>query len=246
MRETDFDEFSALLDGTCALLSRGAYVPDANSTAMFFRAVRAWSIEAVRQAFDQHIKDPQRGRFVPLPADIVAQLQAVVANDGRPGPEEAWATVLLGRDEASTIVWSAEMAEAYGIARPVLNHGDEVGARMAFKEAYQRLVATARAVGQPAKWTVSIGFDTAQRERVLNTALAAGLLSAPDVAGLLPPPEAPASGMATAVRERLLQLRESLVRSREVESADAMAKRETAAAKIAIKQRIAGYEGRKG
>ena len=240
MLDHDFDTFAELLDATCSMLSRGTYVPNATNTALFFAALRAHSVEAVRAGFNAHIRD---GKFPPVPADILGHLTTMASNDRRPGPEEAWASALLGRDEANTIVWSDEMSTAWGIAGPVLRAGDEVGARMAFKEAYTRLVAEARAAGRAPRWSASLGFDTEQRARVLETAVTAGLLPAPEVAGLLPPPEARAGGIAPKVREALLALRERLVSQAEQESVDAAEKRETAAAKAAVARRVAGYCG---
>ena len=238
MLDHDFDEFAELLDGTCSMLSRGAYVPNATNTALFFAALRPHGLAAVRAGFNAHIRE---GKFPPVPADILGHLVAMVSNDRRLGPEEAWAEALRGWDEANTIVWSEEMATAWGIAGPVLRAGDEVGARMAFKEAYARLVDEARAAGRPPKWSASLGFDTEQRARVLESAVTTGLLPAPDVAGLLPPPEVRASDMPSKAREKLLALRERLVSRADPESIDAAEKRETAAAKADAARRVGAY-----
>lgn len=238
MLDQDFDQFAELLDATCSMLSRGSYVPNATNTALFFAALRQHGLDAVRAGFNAHICE---GKFPPVPADILGHLVAMASNDRRLGPEEAWAEALRGRDEASTIVWSEEMATAWGIAGPVLRAGDEVGARMAFKEAYTRLVAEARAAGRPPKWSASLGFDTEQRARVLEAAVTAGLLPAPEVAGLLPPPEARAGTMAPPVRQALLALRERLVSQPEPESADATARRQTAEAQAAAARQVAAY-----
>ena len=106
--------------------------------------------------------------------------------DGHVGADEAWATCSRGEDE--TIVWTDEMAEAFGIARPLLKQGDAIGARMAFRDAYARLVTSARAERRPARWVVSLGTDAGARERVLREAVERGRLNAGDVARYLPPP----------------------------------------------------------
>lgn len=243
MRDADFVSFAEMLDAVCSLLSRGAYTPNPTNTALFFRSLRAHDIDVVRAAFDAHISDGQRGRFVPVPADILAQINATTDDDGRPGAEEAWATAVRGTDEGATIVWTAETREAWGIAKPVFDLGDEVGARMAFKEAYARLVSESRAVRLAPIWAPSLGHDAARREAALSEAVSAGLLAAPVVAGLLPPPEAEASTPAPAVREMLLAVRERLVSQTEGESLDAAAKRATAEAKAEIARRVADYQG---
>jgi hypothetical protein len=91
-----------------------------------------------------------------------------------PSAEEAWA--LCPRDEAQTVVWTDAIAEAFGVARPLLRDGDEVGARMAFRSAYSRIVAEDH--GSAPKWWPSIGHDVHGRARPLLAAVEAGRLPA--------------------------------------------------------------------
>lgn len=177
MRESDLDTFGELLDAVCGLLSRGAYRPNATNTALFFRALAKYDIADVRAALDAHVGDPTRGRFVPVPADLIAQIAGAAAADGRLGPEEAWATAIVAGDEAATVVWTDEMAQAWEIARTVFEAGDEVAARMAFREAYIRLVTQARAAREPLRWRASLGHDARQREAVIQAAVATGRLA---------------------------------------------------------------------
>lgn len=82
---------------------------------------------------------------------------------GHPGPEEAWARVAPTLDnEHVSIAWTDQMAEAFGAARHLAD--DRVAARMAFKEVYGRLLADARASGQPPVWRASLGWDPSGRE----------------------------------------------------------------------------------
>ncbi len=98
-------------------------------------------------------------------------LQDVVSriDDGRPGVEQAWA--MLPHDENTSTVWTEEMAQAWGVSMPLLNDGDRVGARMAFKEAYTKQVAEARDQKLPAKWTASFGRDVGGRQAALIEAV---------------------------------------------------------------------------
>src|SRR5688572_10882814 len=98
MRDAEILRFTELLDATCSLRSRGTYKPNAQQAELFFRALSQYDMATVRAAFDAHVKDPVRGRFVPLPADIIAQIIGQTDADGRPGAEEAWATAVLARD----------------------------------------------------------------------------------------------------------------------------------------------------
>lgn len=216
MREPDFGEFSKLLDAVCSLLSRGTYVPNATNTALWFRSLQAHELAVVRAAFDAHVKDPQRGRFVPTPADVIAQIEGLASNDGRPGAEEAWAMALAARDEADTVVWTAEMAEAWAVARSVFDLGDEVGARMAFREAYTRLVEEARRAHMPAAWSVSLGFDLERRALAITAAVRAGRLPQEELLALPSPARGDAlllpvsSANTDTARQRLRELAEKL------------------------------------
>lgn len=106
--------------------------------------------------------------------------------DGRPSADEAWAMSLEAIDEAKTVVWTQEAQQAFALARPVLDLGDKVGARMAFRDAYDRIVRDNREAGITASWNASLGWDKDLRVVALKKAESAGLLPAPQVAALLP------------------------------------------------------------
>ncbi len=214
MLDTDFDEFAGMLDAVCGLLSRGTYSPNPTNTALWFRSLIAHDLAVIRAAFDAHVKDPVRGKFVPVPSDILAQVEAL-SSDGRPGVEEAWA--MVPQSEAETVVWTKEMAEAYGVAAPLINAGDRIAARMAFKEAYSRAMTLAKASGRPVVWLICLGSDWEQRKRALAAAADAGRISpelayencaalpAPaSVTALLPPPNPPKRATARQQLQALI------------------------------------------
>jgi len=186
MRKEDFDAFAQMLDDCYALLGRQS-LPTQTAKAMFFRAMASHDIQTVAAAFDAHIKDPVRGKFAPSPSDLIAQIEGFLTNDGRPGAEEAWAMVVRAFDESETIVWTQEMALARQIAQPIMDMGDEVGARMAFKESYSRLIESARKERKPAEWSASIGLDVNKRQSALMDAEMRGLLPVGESLRLAPP-----------------------------------------------------------
>lgn len=182
-----YDEFSALIDAAYDLIGSGANKTiSPTAKAMFFKAMAPYSIEQFRMALNAHCMDKQRGRFTPKPADIVEQIEGLTGGDGRPSDDEAWAIALTSQDEADTVVWTTETAEAYRICQPVMETGDKVGARMAFKDAYNRLIAASRQAGRPAQWVASLGWDKTRQAEVLKKAVTAGLLPAPMATALLP------------------------------------------------------------
>lgn len=118
-------------------------------------------------------------------ADVIERIQIA---DGRPKSDEAWANALAALDESETIVWTKEASQAFEVARPLLEINDKTGARMAFRDAYERLCERARASGEIAKWSASLGWDVERRRLVLESAVIAGRLGQDNVRGLLPPP----------------------------------------------------------
>lgn len=254
MQSPDIAEFTDMLDAVSAMLSRGRYVPNVTSTSIFFNAMRRYSLATVRASFDAHVADPLRGKFVPVPADLIAQIEGMLADDGRLGPEEAWALALRSSDEAETVVWTPEISQAFAAARPVLDRGDKVGARMAFREAYERIVAAARADMVPVRWVPTLGHDPERRDLVLAEAIAEGrlaasgdpdcgfageplLLGAPRVDMLLLATEGAVPAPSEA-RAALRALRDRLAARVDEPSADAQARAATAAAQAEARAKL--------
>lgn len=105
---------------------------------------------------------------------LKAIIDRIESADGAPGPDEAWA--LMSRPESETIVITEQMAEARQDAAALLADGDKTGARMAFKDAYTRIVAKARADKVKPRWFVSLGFDVDGRSQPIAEAVRSGKL----------------------------------------------------------------------
>jgi hypothetical protein len=78
------------------------------------------------------------------------------------------------------------MLTAMGAAQPLLDEGDQVAARMAFKESYNRLIAEARNNSIPVEWFPSLGDDKYGREAVVKEAVRLGRISEVHAQKLLP------------------------------------------------------------
>ena len=117
---------------------------------------------------------------------------------------EAWALALNSTDEQETVIWTPEIARAFAAAKPVLDGGDKVGARMSFLAAYERELSAAKAEARQPEWMVSLGHDPQRREIVLNDAVSAGKLPAPKVAHLLPPPDKPVTEEGKRQRKQVV------------------------------------------
>ncbi|RUQ35260.1 MAG: hypothetical protein EKK71_13370 [Candidatus Competibacteraceae bacterium] len=160
---------------------------------VYWSALQGYPLAEVQRAVEQHVQDAEAGRFFPKPADLIGQIQRNAGDDGHPEPNEAWGILLrLIGDERETGVLTDEMRAGWAACQPVLDLGDEVGARMAFLEVYSRRVHEARQRGQPARWTVTLGTDPALRDARLTEAVEARRIGVDQAQALLPGP-APAS-----------------------------------------------------
>jgi len=112
-------------------------------------------------------------------ADIISRI-----DDGRPGTEKAWG--MIPKEESLSCLWTDEMRTAYGAASPLMIDGDMIGARMAFKEEYEKQLTIARDEKRLVKWTVSFGFDVQHREDVLLAGIDKKMITAQQAAALLP------------------------------------------------------------
>ena len=118
-------------------------------------------------------------------ADI---LERIEKRDGRPSADEAWAKALAGMNEAATVVLNDEISQAMTAARTIFQAGDEVGARMAFRAAYERIVQANREAKKPVRWWASLGHDQQQREAAVQDGIRQGLLANETARLVLPPP----------------------------------------------------------
>lgn len=123
---------------------------------------------------------------------LAAVLQRL--DTGLPSADEAFGMLVEGwRNEALTVVVPAIAMQAAGNgAQELYFGGDKTGARMAFREAYERLAAD---VQGKAAWFVSAGNDRDQRSAAVMAAVKAGRLEQQQAAAYLP---------IEAVEERLM------------------------------------------
>lgn len=127
--------------------------------------------DRLARAFQRARKEYEYPKLPPI-AFIRRMAGADALNDGRPGPEEAWARMPKGeRAEEDSIVWCEEERAAYNACRSLLLSGDQIGARMAFKERYEKELAEARSRQRPVQWIMSSGFNIEQRLATLAAAV---------------------------------------------------------------------------
>ncbi|RMD64886.1 hypothetical protein D6833_03750 [Candidatus Parcubacteria bacterium] len=129
-----------------------------------------------------------------------------------PDAESAWST--FPKDEKQTGCVVEPALRAWGQAAPMWYDGDKIGARMAFKAAYEQFVAEAKQAGQiTPKWSMTQGTDPVEREEKIREAAASGLISLNTARTVLPHlteeeltnPALPAPSAGIAQLENLMQ-----------------------------------------
>lgn len=143
---------------------------------------------------------------------LKAIIDIIAPGGGWVSANEAWALALPAHDEAATIVWTPEIAKAWQVAKPILDAGDKIGARMAFIPAYERLVEQARQAGRQPHFEVSAGWDPNMRDAAIQKAVTAGLLPPPKPEPMiaLPPPEMDKQFMILPERGEVQDRRDAL------------------------------------
>lgn len=181
MNNSDAESFKELWSSAQEQYGRR---PGPGAVSLAFEVLKPYSLPETMRALTLHLSDPVAGKFAPKPADIIAQMLPAPGDDGRPSADEAWA--LCPMNEATTAVLTDEIMQALTVAQPLIEAGDKVAARMAFRGAYERLLADARRTGAPAKWFPSIGSDKRGSEAPILAAVAAGRLGRAQAQHCLP------------------------------------------------------------
>jgi hypothetical protein len=159
------EEVAQLAGAICATAETLGQTISAGAARMMAEDLAGYPIEHIRGAL-QSCRRELTGKLT-----LSAILQRIQAADGRPGKDEAWGIAMSLSDESDTVVTTDEISLALVAARPILDAGDKIGARMAFISAYERIVHDARCEAKPAKWELSLGFDPKRRAVAVEKAV---------------------------------------------------------------------------
>lgn len=169
MQKQDFRQFAEKWTDAHEIMAGGKIFSQRAMTTIF-DLLKDYPLEAVSQAVKIHMK---KGKFAPVPSDIT---EIIIEHTGQKhiGADEAWGLALDSFDENSTVVITKEISEARGAILDIYNAGDIIGARMGFRDAYNRIVSTASSPS----WFVSEGFDNARKIDAVQKAIGLGRLPA--------------------------------------------------------------------
>ncbi|CAI8795296.1 Prophage PssSM-02 [Pseudomonas sp. IT-P12] len=163
--EMNDQQVAGLAAAICATAEAMGQEMNPGTAAMMAEDLCAYPVPVVKVAL-KACRFEVKGKLAM--ADI---LQRVQTSDGRPGKDEAWAIAMTTNDEFETVVLTDEIQLALAAAKPILDGGDKIGARMAFIDAYQRFVSQAREDAKPVNWHVSVGFDANRRIQAVTKAV---------------------------------------------------------------------------
>ncbi len=217
MKPNEKRAFADLLAGLLDIYGR-AVTPA--SARLWWAAFEKHSIEDVSAAFSRYTQDTEQGRYPPTPAAVLGCLPSAPGK-ARLSADEAWSLCLSSFDESDTAIMNEAIDAGRAAALPIWESGDKVGARMAFRGAYERAVSG----GQRVTWRLSVGWDREKREHAAERAVSSGWLTHDAVRDYLPASKIEGAGAVIAgmltgkvvpirgelddkTRERLAELRD--------------------------------------
>jgi hypothetical protein len=184
MKNEDRNRFAEMLLGMADYYQR-SLTPAV--VEIYWQGLIEYEYEDVAQVCTSHIRGNYGGTFMPKVSDIIASLDADDVN-AWPSPDEAWGIAVRTFDEADTCIVCDEIMTARESCEPVMNLGDEVGARMTFRDVFDRQRRAAIANGRKPKWWMTPGHDRTLRAQRLAEAVALKRLPPSVLIGLEAPP----------------------------------------------------------
>ncbi len=174
LTESEKDDLSRLITATYEVLGQAASAAAVN---MMVGDLAEYSVDAINNALTKCRREV-KGRF-----NLAEIINRIDSDDGRLSANEAWALACSLQDEAASGACTNEIMAALDISKDC---HDQVAARMAFIEAYKRIIDIARNEGKPSQWFMSLGHDKAGRVPAIEKAVAAGRISQDRAQQLLP------------------------------------------------------------
>ncbi len=162
MKQEDCSDFAMALSAIAEVHNRTL---TENAISIYFKLLEEFSLDEVNKAMIAHERDPENGRFFPLPAHLISHL---IQKIDRPSADEMWAVIPM--TEEMSVVWTREAQDAFfNAALPLIESEDKIAARMAFRASYDRLCKQNEK--EKPEWIYSAGWNKDGREKVLIDAV---------------------------------------------------------------------------
>ena len=213
MKNKDRNRFAEMLLGLADYYQR-SLTPAV--VEIYWQGLIEYDYDDVAKVCTSHIRGNYGGTFMPKVSDIIASLDADDVN-AWPSPDEAWGIAVRTCDEADTCVVCDEIMTAREACEPVMKLGDEVGARMTFRDVFDRQRRAAIADGRKPRWWMTPGTDRTLRAQRLAEAVALKRLPPSVLVGL----EAPSAEHSVVAMRRIAADKDGAVR---VQAEEAIAK----------------------
>ena len=159
MKKQDYEKFNAALSLIAEAL--GKPIPDDDKVRLQFSLLQDYDIDIVMRAMQDHTLHGERGDCLPLPSDIVKQIQRRKAQDPCSQaltPEQAWAKALKLADEEDTVYVNDLIIQAYGQVSHMMGR-DIIGAKITFMQTYNLLEKKATSEGRVYPMRFSYGYS---------------------------------------------------------------------------------------
>jgi len=220
MCDDDEQAFYTLLLETDQSIRPGCAARTPGAMVIIFQDLQQYNFDTVKKAMGMHRRDPERGQWPPNSAHIEHQI-----NIRRPitwlSADEAWARISkpgkpvkqkdgkinYGAAEPGPCLLTSESAQALAAATSLLESGDDIAARMAFKGCYERLIERAKLERRGPVYFVSPGGSYEEQEAVKEEGQRLGLLAAPPKVPELALPKPRTHGAKPDLKALLLSMK---------------------------------------
>ncbi len=165
MNLEDFNKFAEEWYDAHEIMAGGKVFSN-RAMAKIFDTFEEYPLAYVSKAITIHRK---QSKFAPTPNDIIEIIRERTGNKP-PSADEAWSIALMSFDERLPAILTSEILEAKAGCQAIYDSGDKIGARMAFREAYNRLIGKL----EPVKWFLSPGDDKELNSQAIKDAVLQG------------------------------------------------------------------------
>jgi len=214
---------------------------------IYWRLLEPYDINEIDQTILRMLADPSANAFMPQAHEIIAALPSQKTIRWM-SADEAWPIVTQAFDQNATVVFPNEESRRawHEFAEPVFSHRDHNPARMAFRSAYDRFVADAKADCRQPKASISLGHDPESRQQPVDEAVRRGYLTYDDVPPVLMIDHEPVSAIGQHIAGLLSVPTEKLPPITGQEKARLAKLREAMMIEKTPEQVLAEYESLKG